>query len=84
MNPTSVMQLPSEGVADLIVLRHEVDQLKQKVDSVVDEIWNLKKQKGVAMQEPDNRNWKIGVDFSIVATLVVGVVIGVFCALIWK
>lgn len=45
MNPTSVMQLPSEGVADLIVLRHEVDQLKQKVDSVVDELWNLKKKK---------------------------------------
>jgi hypothetical protein len=81
VDPTAVMPMSGEGLADL---RHEVKQLKQIVDSVVGEVWNLKMQKGVPMQEPENRKWQIVVDFLVVATLVVGVLIGVFCALIWK
>jgi hypothetical protein len=42
------MQLCDEGYADL---RHELNQVKQIMDSVVTEIWNLKKQQGQITQE---------------------------------
>ena len=46
------MQMPGEGLANL---RHEVNQLKQIVDSLAGEAWNMKVGKGVSMQEVENR-----------------------------
>ena len=46
------MQMSGEGDADL---RHEVNTLKQMVDSLVVEVWNMKMGKGVPMEEVENR-----------------------------
>jgi len=43
-----MMQLCDEGCADL---RHELNEVKQIVDSVATEVWNLKKRQSQIMQE---------------------------------
>ena len=41
-------------------------------------------QQGSIKKEPENMNWRVVVDFGVVATLVTGVMIGVLFSFIWK
>lgn len=70
-------------------LWHEVNTLKKKIDSLVTDVSEMKK-KGVPILKVENnkeveiRKWQIGLDFSVVGTLFVGLLIGIFCATMWK
>lgn len=75
----AVIESSVEGLADL---RHELNQVKQRLDSVVTEVWEFRNQQ--CKKEPGNRKWQVVVDFSFVATMLVGVLIGVLASLFWK
>lgn len=70
-------------------LWHEVRTLKKKVDILVLDVGDMKK-KSLPILDVENkkeveiRKWQIVVDFSIAGTLLVGLLIGIFCAIMWK
>jgi hypothetical protein len=64
-------------------LSYQVNILRQRLDSLTSEVWDMKKDKCVPTLE-EKRNWHIVVDFSVVVTLVVCLLIGIFCAIISK
>jgi hypothetical protein len=66
-------------------LKQELNEVKQTMDSVVSEVWKLKKQIGDMqfgdpIQDLGNRKIQLVLDVSVVAGVVVGVVLGVFVA----
>ena len=58
------MQLCDEGYADL---RHELNLVKQVLDTVATEVWNQKIRQGQIMQdgEPGKRKWQVVVDWCL-------------------
>jgi hypothetical protein len=64
-------------------MKEELQELKQTVDSVVAELWQLKMKFAEPIHEPKPAAKQIVIDYSVFVGIV-GVVIGVVLACLWK
>jgi hypothetical protein len=83
------MQVALHGGDDIADLKQQMTEVKQRLDSVVDDVWQLKMRTPVSQisdpkPESSNRKLQIVLDVSVLVGVLVGVLLGVVVAHVLK